>query len=1033
MHTSTDVVHVIEWLDELHDAKFAILYQAALRPSLQALANCANVHSYVALGSGWIALSQLLMKLYVPNIPVDPAVVRQCSQRFGSEQRALLEDELILYRLHEERTAGRGDNPAIRYLLEMLQALDKHATSGVGIESSRSDVVRLHAYWTEVSQFLAQVISDAKVGGVVSALESGDTGASLREHVIQESSSAFSQRLDSIYADYADISMPIQFAILQLRLGLRLVADATSTDRVGSNEDTITTSALVTFPSIGGLDALPDITGQPSSTTFELALWRLSSTSLGVACGVELQSYMAMVESIYDQSLGLWLVDKARKAEEERQAQSLYRHKTETNDLATDAELEEQEFLALFPEYEDILEATPSVSSKPGQQKTPDILRPLAVRRLSILHHHLFSRGLHSVTECRLHLVGLQRELVRDILNAHAAHLPEVLDQRSRPYQISLLVDRLAVMHEVPRQSGRPFNFYADSNVPAIRESSNILHRMGDRLSTLIQEWPEQMVLQHLKSRCDAILQLDIFSPVAKVLSAVEQLLLQMEDWEMYANKENTLRAYQNELATLVVSWRRLELTSWQGLLRTQALEFADGSSEWWFRLYEATVRGVEVAAQEEENGDTGAVARYLEGLVPLLDEFMTSSPLGQFSARLDHLLAFESYCFHIGKRSHASRRVHRILRSTRAFYLQFLPRVTGSLSSQQQALEKEIRDFIKLASWKDINVHALKQSAQRTHRQLYKCVHKFKGILRQPVTAHLVPAVASSEEATSSSDHLVLQLSTETPTLPPFRSVDGHPDHLLNLDRTFRNFHSLIQARVALFISSLSQVDVEDLSSEVITTLQTLASTSVPVNANKEQREKFLKALLVRKRKAWSDLLKELKRIGLAVNMKPEVLEQQSNPRWLREQPVTDATIGPLDKSEAYLLRLSKLLPDLRTRLGNHHPDIGTRDLQRGTNLVESAFSLAIEARTRYIILIDLIAHSLTLPQLCRGGSALWSCTGGGGASSFDLTSGSYRSFRARLTPSHREHQRGHRAACERARRNRHHLATIPTTGAGD
>ena len=130
---------------------------------------------------------------------------------------------------------------------------------------------------------------------------------------------------------------------------------------------------------------------------------------------------------------------------------------------------------------------------------------------------------------------------------------------------------------------------------------------------------------------------------------------------------------------------------------------------------------------------------------------------------------------------------------------------------------------------------------------------------------------------------------------------------------------------------------------------MQNLASAVPPAAATKEQKEKFFKSILVRKRKAWSNLLKELKRIGLSVNMKPEVLEQQSNSRWIREQPIVEVSVhtqGPFEKSEKYLLRLTKLLPDLRAALVGHHDDIGLRDLQRGTNLVESAFSLAVETR---------------------------------------------------------------------------------------
>ncbi|KAI1794980.1 midasin [Ganoderma leucocontextum] len=957
---STAMADVLTSLDESPSKVFLDAYQSSLRPYLRTLLEASAAPSWPALGRCWIALSRLLLDIYVPTVPLDPAAIQQCSRRFWSEQRALLQDELALQRGYERRTFGRRDNAIISYLSGRVEDLDRRAVDDVQVETPRSDLARLHAYWTEVSQFLEQVITPSKVDAMIVALENQEQTALMREQVVQETTAAFSQRLDSVYNDYTDINAPIQLALLQLRFGLRILADTCSSSQVGEG---MATEALVSFPSIPDSTANHGGATQTSTnTSFSLALWTLTKAASEVALGAETGSYMPLVESIYEQSLGLWLVDKARKEEEERQAQSLYRHKTEANDPATEAELEEQEFLALFPEYEDLLETTPS-SITAQSRKPTDLIDSLNVKRLCTLHQLLFgSIPPSSPSASTLDSDELRSALVHDILVDQARLISESLDQCSRPYQISTLLDRLAILYDTTRASPRPYNFYIDPGVPELRRSSDALQRMSARLTALIEEWPDQMVLQHLKGRCDVILTLDMFSPVAKVLSAIEQLLLQTEDWEMYANRENTLKAFQHELASLVVSWRRLELSSWQGLLRTQAQEFADGASEWWFRLYEAAVRGVDAAFREEAEGDLGALARYLEGLVPLLDSYMTSSPLGQYTARLSLLHAFESYCLRLscartGIRSAASHRARRILHFTRAYYSQFVSRVNASLSSQQQELEKEIRNFIKLASWRDINVHALKQSAQRSHRQLYKCVRKFREILRQPATPHLVPGAAGSDESTSFPALPSIRLTPDYPPLPHFTSHVSQPDHLVNLDRTFRNFQSMLQGRLSILIGSLSPVDVEDLSAEIITTLQSLGSSSPPLGAAKEQKEKFHKSLLVRKRKAWSDLLKELRRIGLAMNIKPEVLEQQSNPRWLREQPVVEElvqAVGPFDKSEVYLLRMTKLLPDLRAALSNHHPDIGTRDLQRGTGLVESAFSLAIEARASFVEATD-------------------------------------------------------------------------------
>ncbi|KNZ62973.1 uncharacterized protein VP01_1200g8, partial [Puccinia sorghi] len=46
-----------------------------------------------------------------------------------------------------------------------------------------------------------------------------------------------------------------------------------------------------------------------------------------------------------------------------------------------------------------------------------------------------------------------------------------------------------------------------------------------------------------------------------------------------------------------------------------------------------------------------------------------------------------------------------------------------------------EIENYIKLASWKDFNIIALRQSSQKCHPQLYKTVQKFRNVLQAPVT----------------------------------------------------------------------------------------------------------------------------------------------------------------------------------------------------------------------------------------------------------------------------------------------------------
>lgn len=327
----------------------------------------------------------------------------------------------------------------------------------------------------------------------------------------------------------------------------------------------------------------------------------------------------------------------------------------------------------------------------------------------------------------------------------------------------------------------------------------------------------------------------------------------------------------------------------------SQAKTFADGIAEWWFHIYDATIRGPIDAVDREQQDPTQTLSDYLATLIPLLDDFIRASPLGQFHARMQLLHSFEVYCVHLaGTQPEFLRdtlnRVRRILHATQSYYSLFSLQVSTKLSDQRNVLEKELRGFIKLASWKDINVQALKASAQRTHHQLYKIIRKFRDVLRQPVSDHLHPQYAGDLERQRLQIHQPLDTwgSLPLPSFPGNDSVPAPSAHLLNLEPTFKRFRDLLHIRIRPFISSCSALIVYNLAVDVIITTKELAAVAV-ASTPAEKRDKQQKALMVRKRKAWSDLLKELKRAGFSINVKPDVLRQQSDARWIRDANTLD------------------------------------------------------------------------------------------------------------------------------------------------
>jgi len=701
----------------------------------------------------------------------------------------------------------------------------------------------------------------------------------------------------------------------------------------------------------------------PSGTTpFGHVSLALAALALEKSLGLQKEEHAALIDVAYDQAIRLWLVDRAKEKQQAAEASTLYRQANDNT--VTEAEIEEQEFLEMFPTFEDSSDSD-CPPSRSGSPQSLLLVQPDDMTLLVDIHYDLMGIGATQPHErfykMKCHAIQM---LVVDSLET----LPGKLDQCGIQFQFSILRDNILALDETRSSASKPYNFYSDPNYQELRNGAIVIANLHKRLGVISEEWPDQMVVKHLMEKCQSILEVGSHSPVSKILTLVEQLLIQSEDWEMYSNRHNSIKIHQAELVRLVVNWRRLELSCWRTLLDSQAIKFTTDVSEWWFRLYDAVVRGTANAVDQDPEGETLTLDQYLGALIPLIDDFITASPLGQFDARMQLLHSFEKYVAVITPSKSplfrsAFQRVRRILSSAYHYYDLFSDQLRKNLLDEKVAFEKEVKAFIKLASWKDVNVQALKQSAQRTHRQLYKVMKKFRDVLRQPVVHWLQPRHAGEPEVRplSLDEPPVLTPTNfvETLSVPSIDSPLASRDYLSNLKRTFDRYNTFIGKRIRPFIIAQSAEKVDGMAVEIITTSKSLASLSIPPSLSGDLRIKHQKALLVRKRKAWGDMLKELKSSGLASNVKPEVLRQNTNQQWIREQPSLPELSGveiKVDKGESYFVKLCGSLPSLRISLPTHHSDLTTRELQRGTMFLESRFAIAVDLRARSVPLYDRI-----------------------------------------------------------------------------
>jgi midasin len=927
-------------------------FDDALLPSLDALVTSPS--SLDALGTAWIVLGRALLQLYVPDRPVDPAAMAGCAAVYWQREVDNLASLIAAHSSQSLKHYGHPRNSVVDWLnARLVQASERLESVNNKPLPGHREIGAVHAFWSEVSHFLQEVIPGQKMNALMQSIRDGHEGSRLRAEVVQESISGFVQRLDAGYPEFADLSLPLQWALAQIRLGLALVstfaertADAHFSDRARF------ASSLVIFPSPHAAEQLR--TGARAPPSPGVSITDLLSLRLA-AVNVEHHMGSQDIDSLnllFEQLLRLWLIDRSNEEKVEKEGQSLYRSKALDHEARSDAEIEEEEFMSMFPAYEEAEETLKPDNARPTQQSGGRNIDSAQLHVVCSIHLELFGKASKDMSGQII--LNNMRSTIIGALHSSPLLLPETLDDDSMAVQMAMLHGLRESTTSSTSPSNAGFDFYRDPCVPQVERAALAVVAMERRLEELVQEWPDQMVLQHLQQRCQAVLALRLDSPVAKVLSSLEQLLLQSEDWEMYANRHNSLRAHREELIKIIVDWRRLELSCWQRLLEGQLKFFEDQTSEWWPRLYDACVRGPLSAFDQ---GDEAALDKYLESLLPLLDDLLATSPMGQYARRLELIESFERFLSALSDARSTSdnavlSRVRRILHSTCSFYAQFSQKIATSFASQRAALEKDVRGYIKLASWKDVNVQALKASAVRTHHQLYKTIRKFREIMRQAVSDQLQFEHATSRADAEDLDRhapatLVLAEFRYAATTIPSPLSDNTRPHLSDLPRTLAKFSSLVTTRLHPSLVTRDALAVDDFTSDIILRSKELAETSVPADLPAAKREQQQKTLLLQKRKAWSDLLKELKRVGFAINMKPEVLEAQRSRRWVREQQGFDGPDPLACKAEAYFNRLQALLPTLRNALADHHADIQTRDVQRAIMFVESALSIALHARS--------------------------------------------------------------------------------------
>ncbi|KAM3416745.1 Midasin [Cercospora zeina] len=851
-----------------------------------------------AAAYAWASLATACLDLCLPEHTFDPVQEGQVSINIFQHTKDNLQTQLKALRSYRQAWVGESDSLRTRLLEEEVAALGEGPAV---VEICRP----------EVSQ-LSQLQGDLQaLSRLISPLRQDPTPANLND-AGWDNLSVIRNRLATQYRPYADLTTPVLGFVDCLSVARRV---SLSPIREAQTRNPI--AKIVPFLDAGIDDWTNEslfVHAQDVCRSKEEQLLWLSV--IAARCSVvPIEQTSRELRATVNYALRLFYEAWAKELDRDQRLaarnSSLYQFR------GTDDESEEAvkaELNALFPTYGEDMQEAKEATGVNAQALAPAIYA---------IHHSIHSQK------------ALSHDVLLDLLR-RAYGVPALRDDPSVVAIIDSLY-KLSTELSAPKVSR---NIYTDPDVGQAKRLAALLDKIQKRFEYIHSAWPDHATPIEALRACNTILAIHHSEPLARFLPYIEKLHVIVNEWQKVASSEYSVSSLLEEITSLVVSWRQLELSTWAGLFDHEDKACEKSASTWWYVAYETIVIAAESEAQ------TGAALHtFSQQLLETLSSFLQHCGLGEFAIRLSMLADFEADLRVRFTDNPALRPVHVALASLVQFYSHFTASVSSHLATKRGELEKQIKEVVQLASWKDRNIEALKRSAKNSHNRLLRSVKKYRMLLAEPVA----PLLQSEFPPMSQHQQQEPERNAKAIDHPGSAAVQleawlGRPKALSDLALVAREIASRSEkVKAALKVTKRLESFWQATNEEAAELRK--ATPSVATEKNKG----IVQQLKTRKRRLLADVFREVQAMGFQRNMAEDTLAQQQSLQSVLSRSMPLQSIRP---TESVVLadyehhRFLHLMPTVRESTVKHNEDLTPAEIARGKTLLESMLHITVQQR---------------------------------------------------------------------------------------
>jgi midasin (ATPase involved in ribosome maturation) len=700
--------------------------------------------------------------------------------------------------------------------------MSEHATSQLGISFRPSDkapfgvlldVVTRLSTWSTAQQVSVMALTDRLSSAVEVVMPDDDLDLVFAEEdVFQESCSSTARRLEfgGDLSHLRDVSGEVSLALREMQYGVFCCASAARRKQLfskDSNQTILTLSKdLLAFPraavgdvrSASGLLSLYETIGPNTNlllTVMQLLASHQDVLGLAAADGLDMA---------FSKLVDLWKTNIEKAEEDCERKNSLFRIRIAIQHFSTqeDDEASEKDFADTFNSVDSAVDglilgdlpcggdlncrtddsgvgSTSMVSVEDkmhgGVTRVGENVKHVASVDASVVWP-IFERTIGRTGHAAPSDGNLARDraaVLVDIVSTCAAIctscndtdviLPPHMDQTSPAAALaaSIAMCRMqGVMEpgwvnndgEATSASTRCYNFYTHPNTQEAMRGAAALSKLA-RAATNVQETyfkdiGDQPVLAGVAIAAERASRVGTATPLGVLVVGFENVLRKADEWQRhFATKAMKMVDEVRHVAEIAARWRSIEVASWPRLIESRVESAAVKGSKWFYYLYDAIFASD--VFEMSPSPDLSAT----------LDQFLRSSPSGEFEIRLRMLTAFANHIAFLAEKidKDVPPTAH-LLRGLTSFYEQFKLDVEASITAVRTPLEARMREFASLAKWdketdlgvavkmdsnraRDLEYYRLKAAAGRTHRKLHKVCREMDAALQVPVSGIIAAA----------------------------------------------------------------------------------------------------------------------------------------------------------------------------------------------------------------------------------------------------------------------------------------------------